>query len=119
MSMVSSQCLGQANCSVTASNSIFGNPLVLRFSCPADYSITTINFASWGVPDSFQCAKHFRSCHSNKSYDVVASTCLKQNKCQVIASDVYFWRPISRSYKKPPCSSNLLAYSNKLRNYLG
>jgi len=128
MSVVTRACLNQANCSVPAQVSDFGDPCFMTYkqlyiqvtcaltpslvcatveennnatiSCPSGSFVRTINFASYGLPGGY-CGTLFSygECHSSNSMSVVENTCLNQANCTIPAQNEVFGDPCGGTRK--------------------
>ncbi|OQR93263.1 hypothetical protein ACHHYP_02742 [Achlya hypogyna] len=115
--IVESACIDKPSCTVTASNSVFGDPCegtfkhltvtaecapttyqtwattdegkTLDVSCKNGYTISSIDFASYGNPAVYSQGW----CHAPSSVNIVSSLCVGQESCSVPAVNGLFTDP--------------------------
>jgi hypothetical protein len=121
MSVVMDACLNKETCTVSAQNSVFGDPCpntlkrlyiqatcapapiivcasvaeyyMAFISCPSGTVVRNINFASYGTPTGSCGAFSKGSCDSTNSMSVVTNACLNKGNCVVFALNEYFGDP--------------------------
>uniref|UniRef100_H2Y6S7 SUEL-type lectin domain-containing protein n=1 Tax=Ciona savignyi TaxID=51511 RepID=H2Y6S7_CIOSA len=124
--IITDACQGQQSCSLSASNSVFGDPCVRTYkyiqvkyecialttrticereegdiSCPSGYVIN-IQKAFYGRTDTAACPGgnvFTTSCSSSGSHAIITDACQGQQSCSLSASNSVFGDPCVRTYK--------------------
>ena len=88
---------------VTRSGYIYGTVNengTLNFSAPANATITSVSFASYGTPNGSDGNYTTGSCHATNSQTIVESYCVGNNSCSIPASNGVFGDPCGGTLKR-------------------
>jgi hypothetical protein len=117
--VVQTACIGKSTCTVSASNTAFGDPCrgtdkkldiqavctaqptcgsaaegsSLTLSCPSGTTIASVTFASYGNPAGTCGAYKIGTCNAATSASVVKSACVGKSSCVVAANNTTFGDP--------------------------
>ncbi|OQR90780.1 hypothetical protein THRCLA_09207 [Thraustotheca clavata] len=118
--IVSMMCVGLSSCSISADNTIFGDPCMgtvkhlkaaakcvpgnimggsvnegssIELVCPADLVISTFLFASYGTPTGTFPNFGYSWCDQDGVMEYVANQCWQQSNCSVLASSGVLGNP--------------------------
>ena len=72
----------------------------LNLSAPANATITSVSFASYGTPDGSDGNYTTSSCHATNSQTIVESYCVGNNSCSIPASNGVFGDPCGGTPKR-------------------
>lgn len=72
----------------------------LNLSAPANATITSVSFASYGTPNGSDGNYTIGGCHATNSQTIVESYCVGNNSCSIPAKNAVFGDPCGGTYKR-------------------
>lgn len=72
----------------------------LNLSAPANATITSVSFASYGTPNGSDGNYTNGTCHATNSQTIVESYCIGNNSCSIPAKNAVFGDPCGSVYKR-------------------
>ena len=88
---------------VTRAGSVYGTANengTLNLSTPANATITSVSFASYGTPNGSNGSYTIGGCHASNSQTIVESYCIGNNNCSIPAKNSVFGDPCRGTYKR-------------------
>lgn len=88
---------------VTIAGSVYGTVNengTLNLSTPANATITSVSFASYGTPNGSNGSYTTGDCHASNSQTIVESYCIGNNNCSIPATNSVFGDPCRGTYKR-------------------
>ena len=72
----------------------------LNLSAPANATITSVSFASYGTPNGSDGNYTIGGCHATNSQTIVENYCVGNNSCSIPAKNAVFGDPCGGTYKR-------------------
>ena len=88
---------------VTRAGSVYGTVNengTLNLSTPANATITSVSFASYGTPNGSNGSYTIGNCHASDSQTIVESYCVGNNSCSIPATNSVFGDPCGGTVKR-------------------